>query len=104
MAGNQREKIEKVIHRAIDDFNQIVGDRGRIQKDNHTLLFGDGGGLDSLGLVNLIVTIEEQIEDAFDVTINLADEKAMSRKNSPFRTIDALCDYVTERFEEVAHG
>jgi len=57
-------------------------------------LFGQGGKLDSLGLVNLIVAVEAMVEDELDVTITLADEKAMSMKNSPFRTIQTLADYI----------
>jgi acyl carrier protein len=55
--------------------------------------------LDSLGLVNLITLIEETIEDEFDVTVTLADDKAMSRKTSPFRTLNHLLEYVGELLE-----
>ena len=38
--------------------------------------------------------IEQIIEDDFDVILTLADERAMSQKNSPFRTIDSLVNYI----------
>jgi acyl carrier protein len=38
--------------------------------------------------------IEQNIEDEFDVSITIADEKAMSQKRSPFRTIGTLADYI----------
>ena len=59
-------------------------------------LFGGEGLLDSLGLVNLIVSIEEAIEDKFDKSIILADEKAMSRRTSPFSRVSYLVDYIFE--------
>ena len=58
------------------------------------VLFGSGGNLDSLGLVSLLVIIEQNIEEEFDTNITIADEKAMSQKNSPFRTVSALIDYI----------
>jgi len=58
-----------------------------------TLLFGDAGLLDSVGLVSLIVAIEQEIESDLGLSIVLADERAMSQKHSPFRSIGALADY-----------
>jgi acyl carrier protein len=42
----------------------------------------------------LIVAVEQNIEDEFDITIILADERAMSQKHSPFRTVRSLVDYI----------
>lgn len=57
-------------------------------------LFGGGGPLDSMALVNLVVDLEELIEDDYGKTITLADEKAMSRRTSPFSRVQNLIDYV----------
>lgn len=59
-------------------------------------LFGGESLLDSLGLVSLIVSIEEAIEDQFNTSIILADEKAMSRRTSPFSRVSYLVDYILE--------
>jgi D-alanine--poly(phosphoribitol) ligase subunit 2 len=58
-----------------------------------TSLFGQEGILDSLGLVTLVVSVEQAIEDEFGVSVSLADEKAMSQRNSPYRTIGSLAEY-----------
>ena len=47
-------------------------------------LFGGDSPLDSMALVNLLVDLEELIEDDFGISTTLADEKAMSRRTSPF--------------------
>jgi hypothetical protein len=44
----------------------------------------------------LISIIEEKIFDNFGTTITLADEKAMSQHNSPFRSIKTLADYINK--------
>tara|TARA_B100001094_G_scaffold110677_1_gene106578 strand:- start:8117 stop:8410 length:294 start_codon:yes stop_codon:yes gene_type:complete len=60
-------------------------------------LFGGGGPLDSMALVNLVVELEELIQDDYGITITLADEKAMSRRTSPFSRVKYLIDYIKEK-------
>lgn len=60
-----------------------------------TPLFGPNGLLDSMGLVSLVVAVEQSLQDRFGVTVSLADEKAMSQANSPYRTIGSLADYAS---------
>ena len=62
-----------------------------------TALYGEGGLLDSMSLVNLIADIEEALAEKFDASIALADEKAMSAKSSPYRNVASLTDAVIER-------
>jgi hypothetical protein len=45
-------------------------------------------------LVSLIVAIEREVEDIFGVTLTLVDERALSMKESPFRSIQSLVDYI----------
>ena len=49
------------------------------------------------GLVNLVVELEELIQDDYGITITLADEKAMSRRTSPFSRVKYLIDYIKEK-------
>ena len=60
-------------------------------------LFGGGGPLDSMALVNLLVDLEELLEDDFGVSTTLADEKAMSRRTSPFSRVKYLIEYIEEK-------
>jgi acyl carrier protein len=62
-----------------------------------TALYGEGGALDSMALVNLIADIEEALSEKFNLSIALADEKAMSARNSPYRSVCSLTDAVIER-------
>lgn len=61
-----------------------------------TRLIGREAVLDSMGLVNLIIEVEQRLEDEHDVTVVLADERAMSQKNSPFRSVQTLADYICQ--------
>jgi acyl carrier protein len=58
-----------------------------------TPLFGDHGLLDSVGLVSLVVGVEQAIQERFGIALSLADEKALSQRQSPYRTVGSLADY-----------
>lgn len=60
-------------------------------------LYGEKGALDSMALVNLLADIEDALAAQYHVSIALADEKAMSAKNSPYRSVTSLADAVIER-------
>ena len=64
--------------------------------DAGTILFGPGGLLDSLALVNVVLDVEEGIRSRWGVTVALADEKAMSQSRSPFRRAGGLADYALQ--------
>ena len=53
-----------------------------------------GGALDSVNVVSLIIELEQQIAEDYGVEITIADDLAMSQRQSPFRTVGSLADYV----------
>src|ERR671914_749974 len=59
-----------------------------------TYLIRSGSLLDSLSLVSLIVDLEQRLKDEYGISLTLTDERAMSQKNSPFRTVRSLADYI----------
>ena len=95
-----KEKIIEVLYSAIDEINELKPLEEQLEKSLDTVLFGSSGKLDSLGLVNLIVTTEEKIEDEFDISITLADERAMSKSDSPFKTVESLVNYINILLQE----
>lgn len=68
--------------------------------DESTRLIGRKSVLDSLALVTLIVNIEQKLIDDHDISVTIADERAMSQEKSPFRTVESLSDYVSMLIEE----
>jgi len=95
-----KEKILGLVYDSIDELNQQLSEQDRLEKSLETRLFGGNSKLDSLGLINLIVAVEQNIEDEFDISLTLADERAMSQRHSPFRTVGSLVDYISMLFEE----
>tara|TARA_B100000767_G_C19721867_1_gene517658 strand:- start:876 stop:1160 length:285 start_codon:yes stop_codon:yes gene_type:complete len=68
--------------------------------DSSTKLFNGREGLDSLGLVTLLINIEQKIESEYGTSLTIADEKAMSEKNSPFKTIGSLIIFLEKRLAD----
>jgi len=95
------QKIEEIILQTLGDLIESLSLKGpdgnKINSD--TVLFGNKGILDSMALVSLITDLEEKIEKEFDVPITLADERAMSEKRSPFRTVASLAEYISRLIE-----
>lgn len=68
--------------------------------NDETVLVGVDAVLDSLGVVSLIVEVEQRLELNHEISVTLANDKAMSQRNSPFRTIGVLTDHVLEMAKE----
>jgi acyl carrier protein len=91
---NDPENIVAAIYRAVDWINGELPPDRQLIKVPGTRLFGAESALDSMYLVSLIIAIEREVEDTFGVALTLADERALSMKESPFRSIQSLADYI----------
>ena len=85
------EIVVSAVKEYIDDENITINES--------SILLGNDAVVDSIGLVNLIVDIESAIAEK-DIEITLTSEDAMSRRRSPFRSVDTLSDYIIELTEK----
>ena len=97
------ERVVQCIYSVLDEFNQELPLGLKLSKSSDTVLYGENGQLDSINLVHLIVAVEEKIESEFGVAVTLADERAMSLRNSPFATVASLSAYVSVLLDGVEH-
>ena len=88
-----------VLKSHFDEINEVVN----LTEGENIKLFGGDGLLDSIGLVSYIVEVEEKLEDEYGFSIVLANEKAMSRRTSPFARISYLADYIVEVINECSN-
>ena len=96
-----KEIATKLIFEGIKDYNNQVDNKNQLPISAELELFSENGVLDSLGLVNLIMSIEEKFEDYLDTSIVIADEKAMSQKNSPFQSVQSMADYLSKELQNI---
>jgi acyl carrier protein len=97
--------MKKVMQLVLNVVKEVGEDQEKaelIEATEDTRLFGEN--LDSMGVVFLVTDLEAAISDEFDVDLILADERAMSQKSSPFRTVKTLAKYVSLLILEEQQG
>jgi D-alanine--poly(phosphoribitol) ligase subunit 2 len=87
-------QVNQILFTAIEEINEQLPPHQKIKADRSTQLFGKQGVLDSLTLVQLIVAAEQEVQDTLNIAITLADERALSQKNSPFKSVESLANYI----------
>ena len=90
-----KNEVYKIIKESLNKLNNQGLNDYEMQNNLNDDLFGGSSPLDSLGLVSFLVIIEQSIENKFGINITIADEKAFSLTNSPFKKISSLVDYLS---------
>lgn len=98
-----REQTFALVKTAIEELNEELEYDTLENVTEDTVVYGGEDGIDSLSLVRLVVDLERQVEEAFGKRVTLADEKAMSMRNSPYRSAGTLTDFIIDRLE-TAHA
>ena len=91
-----REQIFTLVRDAVTDLNDELQYETLEKPTEDTVLFGGDDGIDSLSLVRLVVDIEQRIQEEIGKKASLTDERAMSAKRSPYRSVGALTDFIVE--------
>ena len=90
-------KIIQSIMDAIDEINERLPEEKRLSKSVDTVLTGELGELDSLGLVNFVVSVEERIQNDLGINISLADE--IGNIDGALRTPETLAEHIANELQ-----
>lgn len=91
------EQFLEIINQAIHELNEDLEYDHLRNVTRETEIFGGENSIDSISLASLITEIEFLIREKCALNVVLADEKAMSMKNSPYRNVGALLNLITEK-------
>lgn len=91
-----RQKILEIVYSAVDEVWTQAEMGEPLRKSEDLILFGRNGMLDSIGLVHFVAAVEEQVAERFGTEITLVSDRALSRTESPFRTVDRVVDFIAE--------
>ena len=94
------QQILDAIYNAVDEVNLLLPPGKQMLKRPEAALRGDSSPLDSLGLVNLLVAVERQVEGRFGPVITLFDERVFSRPDATLKDIRTLGEYVGQLLAE----
>ena len=92
--------VIELVESAVKELSAELGYESLRDPSAETPLFGGADGIDSLALVQIVAALERAAERRFGKRVVLADERAMSRRTSPFRTVGTLADLLQERLAE----
>ena len=96
----KREQVLKTIIENVKNLVDTYPENQRFNVDENTILFGLKSEIDSLSLVSVIVDLETEFYDSFNIEISLTDDRAMTREISPYDNISVLTDYIVELVAE----
>ena len=96
-----KEQVLQLVLKTVSEEAEDIGYDELRSPTAETPLFGGDAGVDSLSLVRLVAAVERAAQVRFGKNIVLADERAMSMRNSPFRTAGALADLLYLRLGAV---
>ena len=88
------EKLTSAIYDAIHEVNDLLPPGEGLAASLDTVLFDTSGTLDSLGVVNLVVAVEEKVEDTFGRPISLVDAVGAPDAEERLRTVGSLKEYI----------
>lgn len=91
------EKIIQSIMDAIDEINETYPKDKRLEKSVDTILTGELGILDSLGIIMFIVAVEERIRNDMGLSISLADE--IGKIDGALRTPETLANFIVNELQ-----
>ena len=89
------QQITTIVLDSIRTINMSRDEATQVEVSPNARLYGRDSKLDSLGLVSLVIEVEEQLRDQ-GVDVSLSDERAMSRQRSPYRDVPSLVSFIEE--------
>lgn len=92
-------RVVALVLRAVAELNQMLPEGTRLREDTSCALVQPEGPLDSLGVINLLVAVEGQVEAEFGRRPNLTEMSVAPEGSSPLSTVGSLAKFVAERLE-----
>jgi acyl carrier protein len=92
--SNENLLVDVVLDVA-NEFNSTWKVKIAVDRGLNASLYGQDGVLDSLGLVSFVVAVEQAVQERLGIQVALADDRAMSQRHSPFRTVGSLVEYIS---------
>ena len=94
---NEKDEIIKVIYASMRELNYQLPQEGQLIAALDTILVGEGGVLDSLGLITLLVNIEQALSGKYCLTVALVDVLMAEHEGEhPFHDVTALTNWLMQ--------
>ena len=83
---------------AVNEINMQLPEEDRLEKDETTILYKNSKecNINSLALLNLIVTTEQKVEEEIGTPISLTNEEIITNDTNPLQTIGTFADHIAK--------
>ncbi|MFA6316398.1 MAG: hypothetical protein WC943_03185 [Elusimicrobiota bacterium] len=92
-----RDEALDIVRGCLALVNELLPPERRLSPSPDTVVLGEGGSLDSLALIDLLVNLEEKLASGPGVRIQLIDDSLTADGEPPFRTLGDLADWIVAR-------
>ena len=90
-----RSEIRGAVLRAIEQAMELSVDPSALCTDESAVLLGDGSGLDSMGFINFVVTLEEEMRRMTNRQLDLVEQiNPTEAHRQPISTMGQLIDFL----------
>jgi acyl carrier protein len=97
----EREQIRNAIFRAIDRVNELSLDESALVNGEADVLVGEGAALDSMGFVNFVVAVEEEMAPISDQSVDLVQILNPPNTNgTQVSTVGQLIDFLYRSLQQ----
>ena len=96
---DNNELFLELIFAAITEVNIQQPPEYQLKLNKDEFLISDKSCIDSLGLITLLINIEEKVSNKFKKNLNLLDEKYISEENTPFKTLGSLASWLNNNVQ-----
>jgi acyl carrier protein len=91
----EKDKIRGAVLRAIEQANELSVDGNSIPPGDSHILLGEGSELDSMGFVNFVVALEEELNRLIARPTDVLEKfNAAAARGQPISTVGQLIDFL----------
>ena len=92
--------VLEALYAAIDDVNRLLPEGAHLRQATDQIIVGQGSVLDSLGLVNFIVSAQRRLNECVGGALSLTEVMAGTHNGEVPATIGDLCQSLAGRVRE----
>ncbi len=94
---NLETRVDETLFKVVDEVNQLLPREAHLEKSMEESLTGPQAKIDSLGLINFILTSEKMVQEEFGKRIILTDGAALIKSDDITLTIGTVKNYICKR-------
>lgn len=89
-----KESLRSLVIDALEELNRTRPASEQLGTSSEAPLYGRGGSLDSLGLLDLLMLVERRLAKALGAKVSLITSRAAIEHENPFETVGTLVDHL----------